>query len=505
MICNLSRLFSGKHGPSVKSTSNRFVRYTHRYFCYTAKTANSADITSSLGHGQGGNTMPQVPDWLKTLRTEYVDKIQMNTAKRNTYDIHIFDPARWTTMQYLFPQESWNPNEMTGIHKRRLSLGDESKHYTQIGEVFSFPSAEDHPIIHESNTPAKIWWEIGSKTPKILLQLNEHFPPSLWLSIAPKLDAIRTLSEEFLQIDSKCMHKNLKDAEESHEKYLQQLGGGSSNVSEKKHQLKDLYLNELRQKDPASFNVDWENDVCIYLGSHNSLAQLERDWMRTNPFIFGWPLLLSDGNSYMEKRSTHLAAFRTLMSKSILLLVNHRDISLNNRGDTAECLTSETPTFVFVNYPKNKCLCGGEAFVKRFNSLMGTKLPTDLPVDVLALLAREQIVKTVEQIVDETSVFESVVTKGPESERHPRLPAILQSSTRAVGQMAYNIMYLACMQYQDWDTLFSRLAQHKEATIRLALAKGSMLLGRDNLVRDLAKKEEDYETRCVLLKLLESP
>ena len=458
-----------------------------------------------------------MPQWLADFCSEYKQTIHDSAdPKSNTYEIRLFPSPQWNASPFEFHPDLWNPNEMTSVHKRRLCLGDESKTHTLIGEAFAFPAAEDHPIIHEANTPAKLWWDNSSKTPKILIQLSQHFPPLLWLGIVPRLDALKKTLEAFLQVDSQCMQRNLKEAESSHERFLKQLGADADTIADKKHQLKDLYLNELRQKPPSAFAVDWENDTCVYVGSHESMAALERTWMRSNPFVFGWPLLVSEGNPHMENRSTQLAAFRTLLSKSIILIANRRDLQVNTQSligknqkekkdlEVADELTMETPVFLFVNYAKNARLTGGEAFVKRFNSVMGTSLPTDLPVDVLAVLCRETTCRTGEEVLAEARLLDSAIRGGStEVERHPRLPSLLHSSTRAVGHLAYNIMYLGCMQYPAWEVVYATFVKHPEGTVRLALAKASMVLQRPELVRSLVEQEKDESIRESLQKVLD--
>ena len=465
---------------------------------------------------QGTYTHQNLPEWLTAFINDYTAKIQaLADPKANTYEIRLFSPEQWVTKPFEFHTEFWRPNEMTDIQKRRLCIGDTAKQYTLIGEAFAFPVAEDHPIIHESNAPAKIWWDISSKTPKLLVQLSEHLPPLLWLGIAPKIDALKKVLEEFLQTDSRCMQKNLSEAEASHERICRQLGADADTIASKKHQMKDLYLNELRQKPPTDFAVDWENDTCVYVGSCDSLPALERTWMKTNPFVFGWPILMSDGNVHMENRSVQLAAFRTILSKSIILLTCRRDLQVNTQrlvkaGNTredlsvADELTMETPVFLYINYPKNTKMSGGEAFVKRFNQLMKTNLPIDLPVDVLGVLCRESLCKTSDDILGEAQALNQAILGGAVSqERHPRLPSLLHSTTRAVGELAYNIMYLASMQYPAWEVIFAQFAKHPESTVRLALAKGSMILEKPELVRSLVEHEGDVGVKESLSKLLE--
>ena len=96
---------------------------------------------------------------------------------------------------------------MSTTMKSRLCLGKEAKEYTLIGEAFSFPDAEDSPVVNDPQHTAKIWWDHESPTEKIMLQFTPNIPPLLWVGIRPTLSALKKVFVEFLDADADHMKK----------------------------------------------------------------------------------------------------------------------------------------------------------------------------------------------------------------------------------------------------------------------------------------------------------
>eukprot|EP00758_Cryptobia_borreli_P020206 Tbor_TRINITY_DN9754_c0_g1::TRINITY_DN9754_c0_g1_i1::g.683::m.683 len=128
--------------------------------------------------------------------------------------------------------------------------------------------------------------------------------------------------------------------------------------------------------------MDWDREHSIFLGQTPHFRVFEDALMKKNPFVFGWPLLVGDGNHHLEGTPFRMAAFRSIYSKSLILINSRMDMQLDHRmaqisnNDDPEVLL-EVPIFCTVNYTQNRRLCGGQQLVERYNNVMGTSYPLD--------------------------------------------------------------------------------------------------------------------------------
>eukprot|EP00759_Apiculatamorpha_spiralis_P038941 PhF_6_TR37887/c1_g4_i1/m.56532 len=319
------------------------------------------------------NTSTSIPSWHSTFSAEAKEYIKSPVG----YDLKLFDTIAWTRRPFEFDQKAWDPNQMTTHLKQRLCAGKETKEYTLIGECFSFPDHEDSPVVNDPQHPAKLWWDHESPTEKILIQLTPHTPPLLWIGIKPTVDAMKKVFVEFLDVDAEHVQKYLPEYEERQKAIEERSGAALYSDATNKHNMKETVLDEIRKKDPTKFEFDWDKSTSVSLGTFENFRIVENKFM-SNPFVFGWPLLLSDGNHFSEDQPIRYAAFRTVLSKSILLVHGRLDFQLDPRManvDSADQLILEVPVFATINYKSNVRMCGGEALVKRFNTVMGSDFP----------------------------------------------------------------------------------------------------------------------------------
>ena len=179
-----------------------FVRKQHR-------AGSSAFLAAPIGGGGGVACALRwltydVPAWVEALRTD-----AKASESSISYDVRIYDEMAWVRRPYAFDKQSWDPNTLSTMLKRKLCLGDEHKEYTVIGEAFPFADRNDSPVVNEPTLPAKLLWDHTSKTEKIMIQLGEQFPPLLWHSVKPTLPALRKVFKEFLDVDAEHMKKYL--------------------------------------------------------------------------------------------------------------------------------------------------------------------------------------------------------------------------------------------------------------------------------------------------------
>eukprot|EP00760_Papus_ankaliazontas_P012847 PhM_4_TR15588/c0_g1_i1/m.80927 len=449
----------------------------------------------------------QLPPWYNTFSS---DAKAYNTGSKISYDLRVNDPALWYKRPFEFDHQVWNPNTMTESVKRRLCMGDVGKEYTFLGEVFSFPDAEDSPVVNNPQHPARLWWDHSSPTEKVLVQLTPHTPPLLWLGIKPSVAAIKKVFGEFLDADAEHMAKYLPEYEQRQQEIEKQFGAELANDDTNKHRVKEIIMAEMRKKDPRTFELDWEQSHSLFLGTFDNFRAIENRFLYGNAFTFGWPLLVAEGNEFLEDTPVRMSAFRTLLSKSIILLQGRLDLQLDPRRGTLDGaehgdeLVLDVPVFASINYRKNERMCGGSALIQRYNSLMGTQYPTDIPVDVLCALCREETVKSVGQVREEVAFLSKVNETGVDRERHPRLPAYLHASSKVVGQLAYAITYLACMDDDRWvEDIFNRFKDHPEGVVRVGCAKGAMIYNQPQLAVAMAQTEKDEAVRMTIRKLTE--
>ncbi|ESL06819.1 hypothetical protein TRSC58_05500 [Trypanosoma rangeli SC58] len=443
----------------------------------------------------------QPPSWISQLRS---DARQSKTAA--SYDVKIYDELVWRKMRFSFDKELWDPARMSSIVRRRLCLGNEETEYTVIGEVFAFPDREDAPVVNDPHHTCRLLWDHNSPSEKLLVQLSEHFPPLLWHAVRPSLDSLKRIFSEFLDVDAQHMKKYLpyyESVQNSIETSTKErLSETLSPVS-----IKDRFVEDMRRRDPKTIELDYSPEHNIFLGTSPHFRLVEDKLMKSNPFVFGWPLLLSDGNRYLEGTPLRMAAFRTIYSKSLLMFHTRLDLQVDHRlarleeGDEEEILL-DVPVFCTINYPQNTRLSGGKPLVQRFNDVMGTTYPLDTPVDVLAALAKETTTKGVKELLEELKFLTVASARAPEVERVIRISDDQLSSNRILGQLAYTIIYLALLNYERFvEEVFDVYKGHKSDLVRVACAKGAHIVERPDLIEQLVAAEPEG-TRCK--KMLQS-
>lgn len=441
----------------------------------------------------------RVPSWIGILRDAAKAK-----EKSLSYDIKIFDEVSWRRKKFSFSQDSWNPAQMSNIVKKKLCLGDEGREYTIIGEAFPFPDKEDCPVVNVPSKLCTLLWDHNSEGDKIMVQLSNDFPPLLWHTIKPTYEAISRIFSEFVDIDAQHMKDHLpyyESVQNGVERMLTERVTESIGLS----YMKNKFIEDMRKRDPQTISMDYHLEHNVYLGTSPHFRLVEERFMKTNPFVFGWPLLLSDGNDHMEDTPLRMAAFRTIFSKSLLLFHTRLDLQVDHRqtylrpDDKIEDVLLDIPLFCTINYPINNRLCGGRPLVQRFNQVMGMSFPTDTPVDILATFAMERVTKGEKEVLTEMNFLAKAANKAPDVERVFRLSENQISSNRIIGQLAYTIIYLALLNYRDFEKeVFHFFKRHTSDLIRVACAKGALLLDRLDLVHQLIQWEPEGRVKLML-------
>lgn len=447
-----------------------------------------------------------IPAWIPQLRENALKK-----EKTVSYDIKIYDDLSWRKKKFTFSNDLWNPAGMSSIIRKKLCLGDENREYTIIGEAFPFPDREDSPVINVPNKMCTLIWDHQSNAEKLLVQLSEHFPPLLWHTIKPTYEALSKIFSEFVDVDADHMKKYLPYYESVQNKIECLLNDRLTETLSPSY-IKDKFIEDMRKKDPQNITLDYSNEHNVYLGTFSHFRLLEDRYMKSNPFVFGWPLLLSDGNEYLEGTPLRMAAFRTVFSKSLLLFHTRMDLQVDHRQthlvseDGIEDIVLEMPVFCTVNYPSNSRLCGGRPLVERFNRVMETSFPLDTPVDVLATFAMESVVKGEKELLAELNFLSKAAAKTPDVERVFRLSEDQLSSNRIIGQLAYTIIYLALVDYQNFaKDIFGSFRKHPSDVVRVACAKGALILGHRDLVESLLDDEPEGRAKIMLQSSLAMP
>lgn len=469
--------------------------------CYGLRRPNSALLcNASLTHvSHTRHHACSIPSWISHLRSEA--KVG---EKAISYDIKVYDELSWRRKRFVFDKDLWDPAHMSNILRRKLCLGEELTEYTVIGEAFPFPDREDSPVVNEPSRMCHLLWDHNSPTEKLLIQISEHFPPLLWHAVKPSLSALKRVFSEFLDVDAEHMKKHLPYYEEVQNRMETQMDEKLVGTMSPSH-IKNSFIDDMRRRDPRAIEMDYPNEYNIFLGTLPHFRLMEDNMMKKNPFVFGWPLLLSDGNEHLEGTPLRMAAFRSIYSKSLLMFHTRLDLQVDHRqvhlpGDRNEDITLEMPVFCTVNYPSNTRMSGGRPLVQRFNQVMGTTYPLNMPVDVLACFAREQTLKGETELLEELRFLTAASEKAPDVERVFRVHEDQLSSNRIIGQLAYTIVYLALVNYPRFvDDVFKVYWKHPSDLVRVACAKGAHAVERQDLVEQLIASEPEGRAKQMLL------
>ncbi|CAD2215680.1 hypothetical protein AGDE_01293 [Angomonas deanei] len=271
--------------------------------------------------------------------------------------------------------------------------------------------------------------------------------------------------------------------------------------------MKNKFIEDMRKRDPRSVEMDFPNEHNLYLGTTAHFRLMEDKMMKHNPFVFGWPILLSDGNEFLEDTPLRMSAFRTVFSKSLLMFHTRMDLQVDHRQthipglDNNEDILLEVPLFCTINYPTNTRMSGGRPLVQRFNSVLGTSYPLDTPVDVLATFAKEMTIKGEKELLEELRFLEAASQKAPDVERVFRVSEDQLSSNRIIGQLAYTIVYLALINYPKFvEDIFNVYWKHPSDLVRVACAKGAHIVERQDLVKQLIDAEPEGRPKAMLAR-----
>eukprot|EP00796_Vickermania_ingenoplastis_P007210 gene7210-5067_t len=444
------------------------------------------------------------PSWIPKLKEDI-----KKSEKAAAYDIKIFDSLSWRRKKYAFDKDWWNPNSMSSITRRKLCLGEEEAEYTVIGEAFPFPDREDSPVINEPRRMCSLLWDHRSPAEKLMIQLSDHFPPLLWHTIKPSCEGLTRIFSEFVDVDAQHMKKHLPYYEQVQNSMETLLKEKLTETMSPSH-IKNKFIEDMRKRDPRSVEMDYECEHNVYLGTVPHFRLMEDRYMKMNPFLFGWPLLLSEGNDHLHDTPLHMAAFRTIFSKSLLLLHSRLDMQVDHRlthllpDDNIEDVVLEMPLFCTINYPRNTRLCGGRPLVERYNSVMGTSFPTDTPVDVLATFAMEPVVKGEKELMEELRFLAAASEKAPDVERVFRLSEDQLSSNRIVGQLAYTIVYLALIGCEKTfeEDVYKQFCRHPSDLVRVACGKAAQVLGKPDLLHNLIHQEPEGRAKAMMTSAL---
>lgn len=442
----------------------------------------------------------EVPKWVESLRAD-----AKASESSISYDIKIYDEMAWVRRPYSFNKQSWDPNTLSTMLRRKLCLGDEHKEYTVIGEAFLFADRNDSPVVNEPSFAGKLLWDHTSKTEKILIQLGEQFPPLLWLSVKPTLVALRKVFKEFLDVDAEHMKKYLPYYEETQNRieamHREKFGEALADFK-----MRDAFIEDMRRKDPMSFSVDWQNSHNMLLGTVDHFTAAEDKMMKTNPFVFGWPLLLSEGNHHMQDTPMRMSAFRTIFSKSLIMLHTRLDLQVDPRQVSAhedeDIPVLEVPVMATVNYTANTRLSGGNALVQRFNAAMGTSYPLDTPVDVLGAFAKEVTTKALPELRADVKFLAAAVAKVPDIDRTIRLAPEFTGHNKLMGQLAFAVIHLALADDPEFEKTFREFERHDSEIVRIACAKAAQLVMREDLVRSVIEREPAGRGRTLMERCL---
>ena len=448
------------------------------------------------------------PVWITSLRSQ-----AKALEKQISFDIKVFDEVAWSRRAFTFDDlKFWEPNSMSTVLRSKLTLGDERKEYTLVGEAFAFADKEDNPVVNSPMHVTRLWWEHTSPTEKLLIQLGPSFPPLLWLSVKPTTDALRKCFAEFLDVDAQHMKENLPYFEGVQNRIEtranERLAVKEADVAGMavSSSLREAFIADIRTRDPSSLLFDWPHRWNGFIGTVDSFRLTEDHFLKHNPFVFGWPLLLSEGNTFMEGSPVKASAFRTIFSKSLLMLHSRLDLQVDTnlakiREDDEPDVMLDVPVFASVSYPKNQRLCGGSALVQRYNAVMNTSYPLDMPVDVIAALsASKDAIRGTKELRAEIDFMLLAMEKlTTDVERTIRLDPRFSSVNRVVGNLAYAIAYLAILEDPRWkEDVFDRFKGHSHEMIRMACAKGAAALKEPSLVAELLHREPEGRGRELL-------
>ncbi|CBH10662.1 hypothetical protein, conserved [Trypanosoma brucei gambiense DAL972] len=455
----------------------------------------------SISTGSGANL--QKPSWIAQLCSD-----AQKSEKTISCDVKVYDELSWRRRRFSFDKELWDPARMSSIVRRRLCLGNEEAEYTVIGEAFAFADREDSPVVNEPQRSCKLLWDHNSSVEKLLIQISDHFPPLLWYAVKPTLESLKRIFSEFLDVDAEHMKKNLpyyESVQNAMETSTQErLGVTLSPTS-----VKDRFVADMRRRDPKDLELDYPCEYSVFLGTSPHFRLVEDRMMKSNPFVFGWPLLLSDGNEHLDGTPLRMAAFRTVYSKSLLMFHTRLDLQVDHRlasSEAGEETLLDVPIFCNINYPKNTRLCGGKPLVQRFNTVMGTTYPLDTPVDILAALAKEQCVKGPNELLEELRFLTAAAERAPDEERVFRISDDQLSANRIVGQLAYTIIYVALVNYDRFiKDVFDVYKTHRSDMVRVACARGASIVGRPDLIEQLISAEREGPCKNMLRGVVTTP
>eukprot|EP00906_Rhabdomonas_costata_P028164 RCo039950 len=451
--------------------------------------ATRRGLRTSLRFRCRGFSTVSPPAWISELR-----KLALADKKHAiSYDFTFFEDQKFEAMRFEFDPSVWGAIDLSSALKSGLCLGQEQRVYTLIGEGFSFPDAMDNPLVNSPSVPARFWWDPSSTVPKVLVQLAPHFPPALWLPVKPEYDALKRVFSEFLTVDATIMERHFLYYEKLQSEMEKKAGQPLTEIQPSR--MRDLVIDERRKTDPKTIVPDWTRESSLYLGHVEHFRKIEDSFLN-NPFVFAWPILLGSENHHQLDEMQKSAMFRTIYSKSILVVEGREDLQFDPVAQPEMNISISVPIFLKVNYPENKRMCGGAQMVQRFNRLFGCDHALDTPVDVLAATIGN-VVRGTSSLRDDLEDFAEAIEKGsaPEADRKQYHSAL-----------AMLITHLAVLRDPRWkEDVLHRFWKSEPRDLRIACAKGAFEMGLTDSLNEMLRTERDTHMIQLLTHLLAHP
>lgn len=258
----------------------------------------------------------------------------------------------------------------------RDKLVTKQKKYKRVMRAFSVADYRDNPAYVASSGSCWVWIEENSPIEKILVQLGNHVPPTMWIPLKPKKDSLKKLFDEVTAMEAGGAGRIMESTDEM----LSKINFNNEKVEVKAKQ--ENLLQYINNYNPEMIENSFPNTFTMFLGNTNDIRTIEESFMN-NPYTFNTPVILGSSNKHTRGKPIVISKFRTTLTRSIITLIARYDFQLHLTANDEDS-SWNIPVFAIVNFPDNSFI--SKPIPQRVNKMLDVQFPENAPFDVIGAL-----------------------------------------------------------------------------------------------------------------------